>query len=71
VEADAALAGAPGGVVVHPPSHEHLDGAVVHAHRHGHLEDALAAAEQAVDGGVGAREHRRVVQTLEDVGPRR
>src|SRR3546814_9156645 len=33
VEADPALARAAGGVVVHAPAGEHLDGAVVHPHR--------------------------------------
>jgi hypothetical protein len=65
VEADAALAGAAGGVVVDPPPGEHLDGAVVHADRHRHLEHALGGAEDAVDVGIQIGELGGVVESIE------
>src|SRR5918994_1280388 len=47
VEADAALAGATGRVVVDPPTREDLDGAVVEPHGNRDLERALRRAQHA------------------------
>ena len=70
VEADPPLGRAPGGVVVDPPSQEHLDVAVVHADGHGHLEHPVGQPEQAMDVGVEAGQRGGVVDALEHRRPR-
>ncbi len=71
VESQAALAGATRRVVLHAPAGEHLDRTVVHPHRHRDLEHPDGDAELVVDRRVDPDQLRRVIQTLEDRGPRR
>ena len=66
VEADAALARPPGGVVVDPPPGEHLDRPVVEADGHRHLEQAPRRAQHAVDVGVELRQLGGLVEVVED-----
>ena len=65
VEADAALAGTAGRVVVDPPPREHLDRAVVHADGHRDLEHPFGRAQEPMYVGVEPGELRSIVESVE------
>ena len=66
MEADAALAGTAGIVVLHTEALENLDPAVVHAHRDAEAELAQRAAQQITDALLQTDQ----VGDLVELGPR-